>query len=98
MGIPYGYVLLVGTIVLAIRHIRSGYASNLSKRLVGGLAAVSVLALYMGPGFLALVALVLQLAVCLYVIFQQAARGPDEDHAKASRTVYQDGDRPTRLE
>ena len=98
MTIPYGFVLLAGTIVLAVRHVRANYASNLSKRLVGGLAAVSVLAPYIGPGFLALIALFLQFAVCLYVIFHQAAWGPEDEHAKASRNVRQDGDRPTGAE
>jgi hypothetical protein len=32
------------------------------------------------------------------VNFHQAAWGPDEDHAKASRTVHEDGNRPTRPE
>ena len=98
MAMPYGYVLLVATIALAVRHIRSTYASNHSKRLVGGLAAVSVLAPYLGPGFVALVALFLQFAVCLYVIFHQAAWCPDDEHAQPSRTAHPDGTGPTRPE
>jgi hypothetical protein len=65
---------------------------------VGGLAAVSLLAPYIGPGFVAILPLFLQLAVGLYVIFHQAAWGPDEDDALASRTAHQDGNRPTRPE
>jgi hypothetical protein len=90
---PYGFVLLVATVVLAVRHVRSTYASNRSKCLVGGLTAVSILAIYLWPSFLPLAALVplislfLQLAVCFYLIFHHAAWGPDDEFANVSRTL-----------
>ena len=81
---PYDYALLAATVVLAVRHVRSTYASDRSKRLVGGLATVSLLAPYTWPSFLPLVALVLlvssclQFAVCFYLIFYQATWCPDD--------------------
>lgn len=75
---PYGYLILVATAVLAVRHVRSTYASIRSKRLVGGLAAFSILAPYLWLRFLPLVGLVvflcmwLPMAICVYVIFHQA--------------------------
>jgi hypothetical protein len=90
---PYGYVLLAATLVLTIRHVRSAHASNRSKGLVGGLAVVSVLAPYLWPSFfpflafVALVCLLLQFAVCFYVIFHQAVWCPDDEHTRASRTL-----------
>ncbi len=88
-GLPYGYVVLVATVILAIRHVRSAFASNRSKCLVGGLAAVSIVALFFGPSFLPLAALFLQFAVCIYVIFHQVIWRPEDEHAKASRTLHQ---------
>src|SRR5262245_18422068 len=94
MGMPYGYVLLVATVVLAVRHVRSTHASRRSKRPLGGLAAVSVLAPYLWLNFLPLVALVplvcvfLQFAVCFYVLFHQAAWCPEDEHARASGTIH----------
>ena len=74
---PYGYLILIATAVLAFRHFRSTYASGRSKYLVGGLAAFSVLAPYLWPrffplaGWVDLVSMFLQGAICLYVIFCQ---------------------------
>jgi hypothetical protein len=92
---PYGYVLLVATVVLAVRHVRSTYASSRSKRLVGGLAAFSILAPYLWPGFLPLVGWVvlacpfLQLAIGFYIIFHQAVWCPDAEHAKVAQAPHQ---------
>jgi hypothetical protein len=53
---PYGYVLLVATVVLVGRHVRSAYASARSKCFIG-CAAVSILAFSLWPRFLTLVLL-----------------------------------------
>jgi hypothetical protein len=74
---PYQYVVLIATVVLALRHVRSADASRRSKGLVGGLAAFAVLAPGLWPSFFpgtALVLLVcplLQWATCFYVILHQ---------------------------
>jgi hypothetical protein len=81
---PYGYLILVATVVLAIRHVRSTYASSRSKCLVAGLAAFSVLAPYLWPTFLPLagwvisVSMFLPWAICVYVIFHQAVYDHEE--------------------
>jgi hypothetical protein len=76
---PYGYVLLVATVILAVRHVRSTYASGRSKGLVGSLAAFAILAPYLWPGFLVVLASpVLQLALGFYVVFHQAVWSPDK--------------------
>jgi hypothetical protein len=90
---PYGYLLLIATVVLAVRHVRAAYASSRSQYLVGSVAAVSVLAPYLWPRFLPLAALVplvslcLQFAVCFYVIFYQVAWGSGDEGAKLSQTL-----------
>jgi hypothetical protein len=84
MMVVYLYVILILTIVLAIRHVRSTYASTRSKRLVGGLAAFSVLAPSLWPSFLPLFWLIYQIAValrwviCFYVIFHQVVWSPED--------------------
>jgi hypothetical protein len=89
---PYEYVLVVVTVVLVVRHLRSDYASGRSKRLVGVSAAVCLLAPRVWPAFLpslapvALASLVLQFLVCFYIVFYQAAWRPDAGRAKANRT------------
>jgi hypothetical protein len=94
-AMPYGYILLAVTVVLAVRHVRSTYASSRSKCIVAGLAAASLLAPYFWPSFLPLAAvvplgsMVLQLAVCFYIIFHQTVWRPDDDLAKMSRTPLQ---------
>ena len=90
---PYGYVVLIATAVLALRHARAAYASKRSKRLVGGLAVGSVLAPYLWPSFLSLGALVplacsvAQFAVCFYVLFHQAAWSLEDEHRKPDRSL-----------
>ena len=74
---PYGYLILIATAVLAFRHVRSTYATPRSKRLVVGVAAFSALAPYLWPrffplaGWVDLVSMFLQGAICVYVIFYQ---------------------------
>jgi hypothetical protein len=90
----YGYVVLVVTAVLAVRHARAPYASRRSKRMVGGLAAASVLAPYLWPSFLPsgawvpLASLSLQFGVCFYVLFHQAAWRPEAAHRKSCGTLH----------
>jgi hypothetical protein len=85
-NMPYGYLILVTTAILAVRHVRSDYASKRSKCLVGGVAAITILAPYL-PNFLPLVGLLvlvsmyLQMALCGYVIFHQAIY--DDEASKA---------------
>jgi hypothetical protein len=85
---PYGYVLLAATVVIAIRHVRSSYASNVSKALVAGFAAFSVSGPFAWPRFLPgdpfvpLFCLFLQFAVCFYVIIHRAAWRPDDERAE----------------
>lgn len=95
MMVIYSYVILLLTIVLTLRHVRSTYASARSKRLVGGLAAFSVLAPSLWPSFLHLfwlvdrVAVALRWGICFYVIFHQVVWSPEDEHIKASRTSQQ---------
>jgi hypothetical protein len=87
INMPYGYLILIATGVLAVRHIRSTCASSRSKYLVGGLAAFTVLAPYLWPRFLPLagwvsmVSMYLQLAICFYIIFHQAVYDDESDRA-----------------
>jgi hypothetical protein len=93
LAMPYEIIILAATVILAVRHACSAYASNRSKCLVVGLAAVSLLAPYFWPSFLPLAALfplvtmVLQFAVCFYVIFHQTVWGQEDELASLSRTL-----------
>jgi len=84
---PYGILILVATAVLALRHVRSTYASIRSKCLVGGVAAFSVLAPYLWPrffplaGWVGLVSMFLQVAICFYVVFYQAVYDDESGRA-----------------
>lgn len=77
---PYGVILLVVTVVLAVRHVRSIGPSLRSKRFVGGVAAFAVLAPYLWPLFLPLAGVIvilclfLQLALSLYLVFHHIWR------------------------
>jgi hypothetical protein len=87
---PYGFVLVIATAVLAVRHVRSTHASARSKRLVAGLAALSVLAPYVWPGSFPLAGVVglacpvLQFAIGFYVVFHEAVWRPDAGNEKTS--------------
>jgi len=84
---PYGYVVLSATVLLAVRHVRSNDASRRSKYIVVTLAAASVLAPYLWPSSLPLAGLVtlgcmlLQFALCFYVLFHQVIWPPDEEQS-----------------
>jgi hypothetical protein len=88
-----GPLLVVVTVVLALRHVCCTYASDRSKCLVGGLVAASVLAPYLWPSFLPSVILFilaspfLQIAIGVYVIFHQTIWCPEEERPKASRML-----------
>ena len=68
--------------VLAVRHVRSDFASPPSKRFVGGLTAFAVLAPHLWPAFLPLrnfvvwTALPLQFVVSFYIAFYQIIWSP----------------------
>ena len=76
----YGCALLIVTVVLVDRHLCSDRVPPRSKRLVGRLAAFAVLAPFLWPtflplrGFVNLAALVLQLAIGVYVAFYPLVR------------------------
>jgi len=78
----YLYVLLIVTVVLTVRHLRSDRASSRSKRLAGGLTTFAILAPFLWPAFLPLRgfvpwgALVLQFAISGYIAFHQAIWPP----------------------
>jgi len=84
---PYGLLILIATVVLVVRHVRATFASSRSKYLVGGLAAFTVLAPYLWPRFLplagwvALISMWLQLAICFYVIFHQVVHDDESDRS-----------------
>jgi hypothetical protein len=90
---PYHYVVLVATVVLALRHARSSHASRRSKGLVGGLAAFAVLAPGLWPSFLPGAALVLlacpllQWATCIYVILHQTVWTTDDQSGSVARPL-----------
>jgi hypothetical protein len=73
----YHYAILFAVAVLVVRHIRSASASTRSKRIVGGLAAFSLLAPYLWPSFLPLAGQVgpatmwLPVALGVYVVFHE---------------------------
>lgn len=73
--LPYGIVPAVAVIYLAVRHVGSEEASVSSRRLVCGLTAASFLILQLGP-WVTIPATLLQVGICLYVIFFQAIMGP----------------------
>jgi hypothetical protein len=85
---PYGFVLVIAVLVLAVRHIRSTYASSRSKLLVAGLTAFGVLAPYLWSGFLPFAGLVsltcpvIQLAVGFYLAFHEAVWRPDAENVQ----------------
>jgi hypothetical protein len=66
----YGLILPVAAIVLTVRYVGMDRASTRSKRVVGGITLTS---LVIGVGLPSwyLVGAVLQLGVCVYVIFYQ---------------------------
>lgn len=97
---PYGYVLLVATVVLALRHVRSTCASSRSKGVVGGLAAFTVLGPYLWPGFVpggwlvSLACFALQLPLGFYVVFHQAVWSPDGSSRAGPPESEEPGQRP----
>jgi len=93
---PYGAVATAFLVVFVIRHVRSTYASNRSKCLVGGLAAFTILAPYLWPrsfplvgSYVGMLSFPLQVVIAVYLTFHEAIWRPDDNHAEASRTCQQ---------
>jgi hypothetical protein len=75
--IPYGLVVLGAVLVLCYRHVRAPYTSVRSKRAVAGLTAATFAVPYVWP-LAGILALPLQLLICLYVIFYRMVMVPEE--------------------
>jgi hypothetical protein len=70
--IPYADILLIAVVWLTARHYYFSTASDRSKRLVVYLGIASIVTVWLLPGVRPL-AIVLQLAICAYVILYQTA-------------------------
>lgn len=67
-GTPYGLILLVAAGVLATRYARLDRPSPRSKKIVAGITTVAAL-VYLNSSDWFLVAAMLLLGVCIYVVF-----------------------------
>ena len=88
---PYGYLIMAAVVVLALRHIRSAYATPRSKTLVGGLATFSILAPFLLPRLLPNLAILLvvceflPMVIAIYIAFYDAVNAPFDELGKAPR-------------
>jgi hypothetical protein len=74
----YRLILLVALIALVVRHVREPKASVRSKQAVGALAAISVLAGFLRPLSLLVVAPI-QAGICAYIILHRLIASVDAE-------------------
>jgi hypothetical protein len=75
--IPYALIPLIAVVGLTIQHVRARHATVRSKCIVVGLAAVSVLFVWVWP-IPTIVVVLFQLAICGYVILHQMVMSADD--------------------
>jgi chromate transport protein ChrA len=78
--LPYSSIALIIVVVLTVRHARSPLASERSKLAVIVLAVASLLLPYVIPAPVILVVL-LQFAICAYIILHQTILTPEDPQA-----------------
>jgi hypothetical protein len=83
--IPYADILLIAVVWLTARHYYYSRASDRSKRLVVYLGIASIVTVWLLPSVRLLAAL-LQLAICAYVILYQTVMTSDGEPTDTFRS------------